>query len=64
MYSAAARLKMLQLLQQLLTGTKHYQNDNIRCLPDWKDNCDSGGMPLMAIEAQVASPHGYRQTPI
>jgi hypothetical protein len=29
-----------------------------------QDNCDSGGMPSMAIEAQVARPHEYRQTPI
>jgi hypothetical protein len=44
-------------IQELLSGTKHYQNDMIECLPGSQDNCDSGGMPPMAIGAQVATPH-------
>jgi hypothetical protein len=60
MYSALANAT----IQQLLTGTKDYQNDIIRCLPEIQDSCDSGGMPPMAIGAQVTPPHGYKQTPI
>jgi hypothetical protein len=51
-------------IQQLLTGTKHYQNDIIRYLPESQLNCDSGGMPPMAIGAQAAPSHGYRQTSV
>jgi hypothetical protein len=43
-------------IQQPLTGTKHYQNDIIRYLPESQLNCDSGGMPPMAIGSQ-APPH-------
>jgi hypothetical protein len=47
-------------MQELRTGTKHYQNDIVRWLPESQDNCDSGGMSPMAIGAQVAPPDGYR----
>jgi hypothetical protein len=60
MCSAFADVKMLQLLP----GTKHYQNDIVRCVPESQDNCNSGDMPPMATGAQVAPPHGCRQTSI
>jgi hypothetical protein len=36
----------------------------IRRVPESQDNCDSGGMPPMAIGAKVAPPNEYRQTPV
>jgi hypothetical protein len=51
-------------IQQLLTGTKHDQNDMIRYLPESQLTCDSGGMPPMSMGAQAAPPHGYRQTSV
>jgi hypothetical protein len=47
-------------MQQLLTGTKYYQN-NIRYLPESKGNCGSGGMLFSATRAQMAPPHRFRQ---
>jgi hypothetical protein len=60
MYSAFANVKN-GAIQQLLPGTKRYQND-IRCLPESWLKCDSGSKPPMAIGAPVL--HGYRQDPI
>jgi hypothetical protein len=48
-------------IQQLLTGTTHYQNGIIIYLPESQVNCGSGGMLLTATRAQMAPPHGYRQ---
>jgi hypothetical protein len=36
-------------IQQLLPGTKHYQNDIIRYLHESQDNFDSGGMLFLAV---------------
>jgi hypothetical protein len=44
-------LMLNDAIQQLLAGTKHFQNDSNGCLPESQDDCDSGGMPAMAIEA-------------
>jgi hypothetical protein len=49
-------------MQQLLTGTKDYQNGIIMYLPESQDNCGSGGVLLFtATRAQMAPPHGYWQ---
>jgi hypothetical protein len=48
-------------IQQLLTGTEHYWNGIIICLPESQDSCGSGGVLFTATRAQMASPHGYRQ---
>jgi hypothetical protein len=47
--------------QQLLTGTKHFQNGIIMYLPESQDNCGSGAMLFTVTRAQTAPPHGYRQ---
>jgi hypothetical protein len=57
-------LMLNDAIQQLLAGTKDSQNDSNRCLPESHYDCDSGDMPAMVVEAQVAPPHGCRQTPI
>jgi hypothetical protein len=43
-------------IQQLLTDTKHCQNDIIRYLPESQDKCASGGLRFLAIRAQMAPP--------
>jgi hypothetical protein len=59
LYSSFADVKML--IQQLLTGTKHYQNGIIIYLPERQDHCGSGGMLFTLTRTQLAPPHGYRQ---
>jgi hypothetical protein len=47
------------MIHQRLTGTKHYENEIIRGLPESQMNCDSGGVCLpWPLEAQAAAPHG------
>jgi hypothetical protein len=58
-----AYVKMPQFISFLI-GSKHDQNDIIRHLSESQLNCDSGGMPPMAIGAQAAPPHGYSQTSV
>jgi hypothetical protein len=48
-------------IQQLLTGTKRYQNGIIIYLPESQDNRGFGGMLFTATQAQMAPPHGSRQ---
>jgi hypothetical protein len=42
--SVFAKFKLNARIQQLLTGTKHYQNGILIYLPESQDNCGSGGM--------------------
>jgi hypothetical protein len=51
-------------MRQLLSGTKHDQNDIIRHLPESQDNCGSGGMLFVATGAQMAPPQRYRRASI
>jgi hypothetical protein len=39
-----------------------YQNDMIRSRPESQLNFTFGAMPPIAVGAQAAPPHGYRQT--
>jgi hypothetical protein len=52
----------VEMLQHLLTGTKHCQNGIVSYLPESQDNCGSGGMLFTAIQAEMAPLHGHRQT--
>jgi hypothetical protein len=54
-------LPMLKSKKQLLTGAKHCHTDIIMYLPESQDIFSSGGMVLTGTQAQMASPHGYRQ---
>jgi hypothetical protein len=47
-------------IQQLLTGTKHYQNGIIIYLPESQGSWGTGAMLFTATRAQMAPLHGYR----
>jgi hypothetical protein len=58
---SAAGAKAEFMYPAIPKGTKQCQNDMIRYLAESQLNCDSGGMPPMAIGARAAPPHGYRR---
>jgi hypothetical protein len=63
MYSASAGVKMPQFISSQLIPNM-IRNDTTRYLPESQLNWGSGGVPSVAIGAQAAPPHEYRQTSV